>query len=103
MPVRPGEKEEEYFGRLEAQKKKKLAEEREKETAKKEREERKKLHWMHCPKCGSTLEIIKHKNIEVDRCFACNGIWLDEGEFEQIAKSESLKEGFLSSLARLFK
>jgi hypothetical protein len=103
MPVKPSEKEEEYFTRIEAQKKKKLVEERERQLAIKDREERKKIHWMHCPKCGSTLETIKYKNIEVDHCFHCNGTWLDAGELEQIAKSESLKNGFISSLTRLFK
>ena len=103
MPVKPSDKEEEYFARIEAQKKKKLVEEREKEIANKEREERKKIHWMHCPKCGSALESIKYKKIEVDHCFQCKGTWLDQGELEQIANTESSKDGFLSTLVRLFK
>lgn len=103
MPVRPSEKEEEYFTKLEAQKKKKLVEQREKELQKKELEDRRKLHWMHCPKCGSMLETITHKSLEVDHCFNCNGTWLDEGELDQIAKNESSKDGFFSSLGRLFK
>lgn len=103
MPVKPTEKEEEYFARIEAEKKKKLSEEREKAMEKKEREEQKRIHWMHCPKCGSKLETITYQSIEVDHCFSCNGTWLDQGELEQIAMGESSKDGFIASLTRLFK
>jgi len=103
MPVKPSEKEEEYFARLEIERKKKLAEEKAQQQAAQQKEELKKLHWMHCPKCGMELQTITYQNIEVDRCFNCNGTWLDEGELEKVATAESQKSGTLSTLLRLFK
>ena len=102
MPVKPSDKEEEYFVRLEIERRRKLAEERENALAKKKHEEMKKLHWMHCPKCGSQLEMIMFKGIEIDRCFSCNGTWLDEGEVEKLVQSESSKS-VVSTLFRVFK
>ncbi len=103
MLSKPSEGEEEYFVHLEAQKKKKLAEEREKLLKQKEREELKHLHWLHCPKCGSELQTIKFKEVEIDRCFSCNGTWLDEGELEKIGHADSEKSSMISSLIRIFK
>lgn len=104
MPIKPSEKEEEYFARLEAQKKKIIAEEREKSLKQKEREEQKQLHWMRCPKCGSELQTITYKKVEIDRCFFCNGIWLDEGELEKIGNADDERGGdMISSVLRILK
>ncbi len=102
MPVKPSTSEEEYFAREDAEKKRKLALERQKQLAAQERDERKTLHWMKCPKCGMELHTIKFRDIEIDRCFSCSGTWLDEGELEKVASQE--KEGaIVGSLLRIFK
>jgi uncharacterized protein len=103
MPVKPSEKEEEYFLKVEAARLKKIAEDRDKEMKKKERDEIKKLHWMHCPKCGHELETITIHHVDVDRCFHCNGLWLDDGEFEKLVKVETTKKNILSSMLKIFK
>ena len=43
---------------------------------------------MRCPKCGMELSEIEYKGIKVDKCFECNGIWLDAGEMEAVSKLE---------------
>ena len=53
-----------------------------------------------CPKCGMELNEIDYKNIIVDKCFSCDGIWLDAGESESIAK---LEKGALDKLFGIFK
>lgn len=103
MPVKPSEKEEEYFVRIEAEKKKKLAEEKAKALALQDREELKKLHWMRCPKCGMELQTITYQSLEIDRCFNCNGTWLDKGELEKIVSTEDKNRGALSSILNIFK
>lgn len=103
MSVKPSDKEEEYFARIEAEKKKKLAEEQSKLLAAQQREELKKLHWMRCPKCGMELQVVKFGNIEVDRCFNCNGVWLDQTEFEKLSATESRTHNALDSILRIFK
>lgn len=103
MPLKPSESEQEYFARTEAEKKKQLAEQHAKSLAEQNRKELKELHWMRCPKCGMELQEIQYQEIAVDRCFSCNGTWLDDGELEKIAAAESGKGGALSALVRIFK
>ena len=35
---------------------------------------------LNCPRDGTELEVEQHQGIEVDRCPACNGRWLDHDE-----------------------
>ena len=100
MPVKPSEKEEEYFARLEFERKKKKEEETRIKLEKAEKESLKKLHYMHCPKCGMKLIEIDYKDIQVDKCSSCEGVWLDAGELEAISKLEKRK---LDKLFGVFK
>ena len=47
---------------------------------------------MVCPRCGMTMDIEKADDVEVDVCLYCGGVWLDEGELEQL--KEKSKEGY---------
>jgi len=100
MPVKPSEKEEEYFARMEFEKRKRIEEEKYKKLKEEERERLKKLHYMRCPKCGMELIEIDYKGIKVDKCSECEGIWLDAGEFEAVAK---LERTVLDKLFSVFK
>jgi Zn-finger nucleic acid-binding protein len=54
---------------------------------------------MKCPKCGADLEEINYKNVMIDTCKECQGIWLDHGELELLTKGEAhLTKGFLGKL-----
>ena len=44
---------------------------------------------MKCPKCGEPLQERSFQKIQIDQCTGCNGIWLDPGELEQVAKKEN--------------
>lgn len=99
-PIKPSSNEEEYFLRHEAEKLKRTAEQLKGETEKARREELKRLHWMHCPKCGMELTEIEYRGIHVDKCFACGGVYLDDGELEEIAQGED-DQGLLAGLARI--
>ena len=48
----------------------------------------KKASFMKCPKCGEDLKERSFQKIVIDQCTACNGIWLDAGELEQVAEKE---------------
>ena len=97
---KPTDKEEEYFARLELEKKKKIIGEERKKLQDKEKEELKQLHYLHCPKCGSKLVEIGYKNIMIDKCPSCEGIWLDCGELEQVLTD---KDSFLGGMQKIFK
>ncbi len=88
MPVKPTEKEEEYFARIEMEKRKKAEGERAKLLEASEKKRLSNLHYMHCPKCGMTLQEIEYKGVRIDKCFQCDGIWLDTGELQMLSKLE---------------
>lgn len=99
MVRKPSEKEEEYFVRMEFEARKKAEEERQKRLAEEEKRKAKELHWMKCPKCGMNLIEIDYKGIKVDKCSACDGVWLDAGELERVADME---KGALDKLFSVF-
>jgi uncharacterized protein len=76
--------EDEYFVKKERELLAKLKAKEEAET----KESLQKTCHMRCPKCGEPLKARSFQKIEIDQCTACNGIWLDAGELEQVAGKE---------------
>jgi len=99
MPVKPTEKEEEYFARLEFEKRKKLEAEKQAQIVE-EKRKLKEIHYMRCPKCGMQLIEIDYKRIAVDKCSSCEGVWLDAGELEAVSEMD---KGTLDKLFSVFK
>lgn len=64
-----------------------------------ERDRLRVLHYMHCPKCGASLTEVQFRGVQVDKCFACGGVYLDDGELEQLTG----KPGWFESMLRFFK
>jgi hypothetical protein len=100
MPVKPSGPEEEYFVRLEAERMRKLVHEHQLKMNEEERERQQKLHFMRCPKCGAELEEIAFGDVRVDKCFNCEGLWLDRGELETIQSKDAR---FVGRLLAVFK
>ncbi len=100
MPVKPTEKEDEHFARIEFEKRKKLEAEKQAQFLEEEKINLKKLHYMRCPKCGMQLIEIDYKRIAVDQCSSCAGVWLDAGELEAVSE---LDKGALDKLFSVFK
>lgn len=98
-PKKPSENEEEYFARLELERKKQWEAEREKNRSVEEKDKLKQAHWMKCPKCGHDLHTIKLQDLDVDRCVNCGGTFFDAGEMEQILAHE---HPVLNRLKRVF-
>lgn len=53
---------------------------------------------MRCPKDGDTLVSLQQREVTVEECPTCQGLWLDRGELETLAKHEN--EGWLTRLIR---
>ena len=100
-PGKPSQTEDEYFVREDAEKKRKLAVAAKKEKAAAELKRLKELHFMKCPKCGLDFAEVKFAGLDVDVCFACNGIFLDKSELEAITRQE--KSGVMSAILNWFK
>ena len=88
MTKKPSEKEDEYFARMEFERRRDAEEEKQKKMAEGEREKLKELHFMCCPKCGMQLIEVDYKKIKVDKCSHCQGVWLDAGELEAVSDLE---------------
>jgi len=46
-------------------------------------------HWrkasgMDCPKCKAPMMIVEYEGVELDYCAACEGVWFDRDELEQL-------------------
>ena len=53
---------------------------------------------MKCPRCEGDLVVEVHAGIEVDRCAACRGMWLDYGELDQLEDTVFDKDKIKGSL-----
>ena len=100
MSVKPSENEEEYFARQELERRRHVAKEAEAASLEEERERHRLLHFMRCPKCGSELQEIAFGDVRVDKCFVCEGLWLDNGELEKLKAKEA---GFATRLLNVFR
>lgn len=86
--VKPSKVEDDFFAREEVEKLRKLHAEHQAQQTQAQKDEQKKLHHMRCPKCGSELTEVTFRSVTADRCFSCNGMWLDAGEIEHLAGHE---------------
>ena len=99
MPIKPSENEEEYFARLEMERRLENQAKQARAVAEDERKRLKELHFMHCPKCGTRLSEESLESVAVEVCSNCHGLWLDEGELGKIIDG---KKGVLHSVRSLF-
>lgn len=95
---KPSEAEQEYFARIEAEKKRKRVFASTQALGVQEREELRQKHHMRCPKCGMQLVELDFRGVQVERCFGCNGIFLDETDVQQLIA----EEGYWSRMLHFF-
>mgnify|MGYP000181471541 CR=1 FL=1 len=95
----PNETDAEYQARLIMEKQREEAQRRHAQLPQSDRDRLKKLHWMRCAKCGEELTEVQFRDVKVDKCFACGGVYLDDGELEQLTG----KPGWFESMLRFFR
>lgn len=96
---RPSENEEEFFLRQDLEKRREAVQQKQAELAEGERQRLKELHWMRCAKCGAELQEVEFRSVKVDKCFSCGGVYLDDGELEQLAG----RPGWFDSMLKIFR
>jgi len=47
---------------------------------------------MVCPVCKYDMIVVEYRNIELDYCNNCKGVWFDSGELELLLKPQGLEE-----------
>ena len=97
---KPSNREEEYFARMEFERRRKEAEAGRGEEIEEIRRRIATLGAMLCPRCGAELVPVHYREVEIDKCSRCEGIWLDCGELERLGEGEG---GFLSGVLRIFR
>ncbi len=100
-PGKPSTSEDEYFVREDAEKKRRAALQSKREKAAAELKQLRDLHYMKCPKCGLDLHEVKLRGVDVDVCFSCNGVFLDQRDLERLERHES--SGVMSAVLNWFK
>ena len=88
-----------YFARQEAERSRQVFQQQQATLLQEQRERERSLHFMKCPKCGMQLEEIAFGDVRIDKCFSCDGIWLDKGELDLIREKDG---GFLGRLLSVF-
>ena len=100
MPVQPSDQEQEYFAREEMKRRKKEQDALAARMAEEEKRKLKELHFMKCPKCGMDMQEYEFREIKLDRCSGCGGVFFDQGEMEQLLQRN---EDFLGKFRSLFR
>jgi Zn-finger nucleic acid-binding protein len=54
-----------------------------------------------CPTCTAPLDAFDHEGVELDRCPAGHGIWLDRGELLDVVRSEAAGRSMTEELEQL--
>ncbi len=87
MPAdKPSKNEDEYFARQEAE----LLEQQRRRRAAEAAAAERQSHYLKCPKDGHDIATESFEGIQIERCPACGGIWLDAGELEALtAKADT--------------
>jgi len=52
---------------------------------------------MKCPVCREPMIILELRDVEIDYCTLCGGIWLDSGEIERLLDGAGQKDTLLHS------
>ena len=92
--------EDEYFARIDAEKKAKIKAEIDAESHAKLLAERKALHWHRCGKCGANMTTHEFRGLDIEECPECGAVLLDKDELEKLAGHD--QTGIIRSLSELF-
>jgi uncharacterized protein len=97
---KPSDPEEEYFAKEDLEKVKEIRAKLDAERAQAAKDHLRETHWMRCPKCGHELRETNVRDVAVDVCTHCRGVFLDKGELELLV---GMREPILKRLFSAFK
>lgn len=97
--IKPSEAEDEYFAKLDVEKKKKIAQKKHSTLQRQEIEDLKKTHRMRCAECGMELQTIVFKGFSIHKCFQCGGAFLSKEAFSRLCGEDT---HFLEKILKIF-
>ena len=92
--------EEDYFARIEREKKEALKAKLEAENDAAAKAERKARHWNKCGKCGADMQTQGYKGVDIEVCPECGAVLLDPGELQTLAGEDH--SSFVADLFSIF-
>lgn len=92
--------EDEYFQRLNAEKKARMKKELDAKEAQEARAAAKDLHYHMCGKCGAKMDTRVYRGVEIEQCPDCGAVLLDPGELQQLAGEDN--SGVVSQFLSIF-
>lgn len=93
--------EEEYFAKIDREKREALRAELEKEMSAASREERRAMYLHRCGHCGAAMQTRAFRGADIQVCTECGSVLLDKGELEALAGRD--QSGVFAGLIELFK
>jgi len=100
VPLSERRQEEEYFERIDREKKEKLKAKLDEQNQSDRVEMEKELHWHKCGKCGADMETKLFRGIEIEVCPRCGAVLMDAGELEKLAGED--RSGFINGIRAMF-
>jgi hypothetical protein len=98
--VNVADQEDDYFAKLDREKTAQLKAAMDAKEAAKKVQELKDLHWNRCGRCGSEMDAVPFRGVEIEVCPQCGAVLLDHGELEVLAGEDS--SGILKNLFSMF-
>ena len=46
---------------------------------------------MYCPVCSTPMRAVERQGVSIDYCSQCQGLWLDQGELDELIRREALE------------
>lgn len=92
--------EDEYFAKLDAEKRQKIKAQVEAESVAAQHEAERQLHWHRCGKCGAAMDTHVFRGTDIEICPRCGAVLLDSGELEALAGTD--KSGVIQGILDLF-
>lgn len=80
--------EDDYFARLDAEKKAALRKKLDGEASEAAEEALRELHFHKCGKCGHDMNTELYRGVEIEVCGNCKSVLLDPGELEGLSGSD---------------
>lgn len=98
MP-KPPHPENDYFGRIDITKRKKIAEEKQEKLSERQKKKLHNSHWRKCSECGCDMTSVSFRGTTIFKCENCGGAFLHSEVLQKLCGEDT---HFIDSLFEIF-